>query len=239
MIDDYLNLIKNKDWLEFFENLAKSKYFSSLFDFLDEEYRTKKIFPKKELLFNAFNLTSFKDVKVVIIGQDPYPNPGQAMGLSFSVPNGIKLPPSLKNIYKEIISEFAYDVELPTSGDLSYLAKQGVLLLNAILTVEEGKPLSHDCKEYHLLLNDILSHLNEKKEPIVFMLWGGEARKYKKLLTNKNHLIIETNHPSPLSANCGGWFNSGCFKTANDFLKNNNIKEIEWLDFDNLPITLF
>lgn len=213
-------------WEEIFKNLENEKYFRDLQGFLDIEYKNKIIYPPREEVFNAFKLTPLNDVKVVIFGQDPYPNPGEAMGLAFSVKEGIKLPPSLQNIFKEIYKEYGVDKELPKNGDLTYLAKQGVLLLNSYLTVEAHKPLSHKKKEYESLLIDVISILNKTHKPIVFMLWGGNAKKYRKYLTNPYHKVIETNHPSPLSANRGGWFGSNCFIEANKYLKENNIEEI-------------
>ena len=220
--------MKFTSWEALFNDIKQKDYFKKLMSFLDEEYRNKTIFPPKELIFNAFKNTKLQDVKVVIFGQDPYSNPGEAMGLAFSVNEGVKVPPSLKNIYKEIINEYELNIDIPTSGDLTYLARQGVLLLNSYLTCVAHEPLSHKIKEYKLLFKDVLSALNDAPQPIVFLLWGTNAKSYKKYLNNHNHLIIETNHPSPLSANRGGWFNSGCFKKTNEFLRNNGVKEIEW-----------
>jgi len=216
-------------WDEVFKNLENREYIKDLQGFLDCEYKNKTIYPPRNEIFNAFKLAPLEDVKVVIFGQDPYPNPNEAMGLAFSVKEGIKLPPSLQNIFKEIYKEYEKEGELPKSGDLTYLAKQGVLLLNSYLTVEAHKPLSHKRKEYELLLIDIISVLNKIHKPIVFMLWGGNAKKYRKYLTNPYHKVIEINHPSPLSANRGGWFGSNCFLEANKYLKENGAKEISWL----------
>ena len=207
--------MKFTSWEALFNDIKQKDYFKKIMSFLDEEYRNKTIFPPKELIFNAFKNTKLQDVKVVIFGQDPYSNPGEAMGLAFSVNEGLKVPPSLKNIYKEIINEYELNIDIPTSGDLTYLARQGVLLLNSYLTCVAHEPLSHKIKEYKLLFKDVLSALNDAPQPIVFLLWGTNAKSYKKYLNNPNHLIIETNHPSPLSANRGGWFNSGCFKKTN------------------------
>ncbi len=220
---------ENNDWNIVFSEIEKKEYFNKLMSFLSFEYENKTIYPPKEDLFNAFKYTKLQDVKVVILGQDPYPNPNQAMGLSFSVREGIPLPPSLKNIFKEIISEFNLNIDLPISGDLTYLAKQGVLLLNPYLTVVAGHPLSHKIKEYDMFFKDIMSALNERKNPTVFMLWGNNAKKYHKFITNPKHLVIETSHPSPLSANQGGWFNSGCFLKTNEFLSKNNLEPIKWI----------
>ena len=216
-----------KTWDKFF-NLVKDKpYYRSLMSFLDDEYRNYIIYPPKELLFNAFNLTPLQQVKVVIIGQDPYHEPSQAMGLSFSVSKGVKVPPSLINIYKEIENEYHVVID-KTNGDLTYLAKQGVLLLNSILSVREHSPLSHNIKEYKELFMDILSLLDKTNQPIVFMLWGNEAKKLKKYLSNPNHLIIECIHPSPLSVIHGKWFNSGIFLRADEYLSSHFVKKITW-----------
>ena len=213
-------------WKDFFEKIENKEYFASLNNFLNEEYSTKTIYPKRELIYNAFNLTNPEDIKVVILGQDPYHNPGQAMGLSFSVPEGVKLPPSLVNIYKEIEADFGY--KMKNSGDLTYLAKQGALLINAYLTVIENKPLSHHKKEYELLMKDLFEYLDTLNQPIVFMLWGNFARSYKKFINNKNRLILESVHPSPLGANHGGWFGLHQFKRCNEYLKENNVNPIDW-----------
>lgn len=217
------------NWNDFFKSIKNKEYVLRLESFLNEEYKNKVIYPPKELIFNAFTLTPLEDVKVVILGQDPYHEVNQAMGLAFSVPEGIKLPPSLINIFKEIQNEYHTNLNI-NNGDLTYLAKQGVLLLNPILTVEEGRPLSHKCKEYDLFFKDLMNYLDNLDQPICFMLWGGNAKKYKNYLNNK-HLILEANHPSPLSANRGGWFNNNHFILCNEYLKKNNLKEIEWLPY--------
>lgn len=222
--------MKFNTWKEFFEEEKNKQYFKDLFDFVDKEYKEKTIFPKREDLFKAFDLCELNKTKVVIFGQDPYTGENQAMGLAFSVPSSEKLPPSLKNIYKEIIYEFKLNQDLPKSGDLTYLSKQGVLLLNVILSVEENKPLSHKGRGYEILTDEIVKMLNEREEPIAFMLWGDKAKHYEKLLNNKNHLVLTANHPSPLSANRGGWFGNGCFYKANFFLEKNGLEPIKWLD---------
>lgn len=215
-------------WNEVFEQIRSKDYAIKLNKFLDEEYQYHKIYPPREMMFNAFKLTPLEEVKVVIFGQDPYHEEGQAMGLSFSVPDNIKVPPSLVNIYKEI--EMEYNVQFCNrGGDLTYLAKQGVLLLNTILTVREALPLSHNIKEYNLFMQDIISTLNSLNQPIVFLLWGGNAKSLAKYLTNKNHLILTATHPSPLGANHGGWFNCNHFRLANEFLVKNGLKPINWL----------
>ena len=215
-------------WNEVFETIKSKDYAKKLSVFLDEEYANHTIYPKREDMFNAFKYTPLEEVKVVIFGQDPYHEEGQAMGLSFSVPNSIKAPPSLINIYKEI--EIEYKTKLSNyGGDLTYLAKQGVLLLNTILTVREHSPLSHNIKEYNLFMQDIIEVLNSLDQPIVFLLWGGNAKSLAKHLNNKNHLILTATHPSPLGANHGGWFNCNHFVKTNEFLSKNGVKIINWL----------
>lgn len=215
-------------WNEFFKSIQNKEYSINLHKFLDKEYASHVCYPPRQLLFNAFQLTPLKNVKVVIIGQDPYHEPGQAMGLSFSVPDSVKVPPSLINIYKEIADEYDTTMDM-SSGDLTYLAKQGVLLLNSILSVREHQPFSHNIKEYELFFKDVLEVIDKQNKPIVFMLWGGSARKFKKLLHNPSHLILESAHPSPLAANKGGWFKNNHFRLANQYLKNNGVKPIDWL----------
>lgn len=214
-------------WSEFFKEVSNKEYSNSLNHFLNVEYASQIIYPKRENMFNAFKLTPLKDVKVVIIGQDPYHEPFQAMGLSFSVPKGIKVPPSLINIFKEIQKEYKCPMDF-NNGDLTYLAKQGVLLLNSILTVREHEPMSHNVKEYHLFFQDVLNLLSEQYRPIVYLLWGGSARKYRSLIKNPEQLILESNHPSPLSANKGGWFDNKHFLKCNEYLKSHGLKEINW-----------
>ena len=215
-------------WNEVFEQIKTKDYALSLNAFLDEEYKNHTIYPKRENMFNAFKYTPLENVKVVIFGQDPYHEPGQAMGLCFSVPDNIKTPPSLVNIYKEIQNEFNVHMS-NMGGDLTYLAKQGVLLLNTILTVREHAPLSHNIREYNLFMQDILEVLNNLDQPIVFLLWGGNAKSLSKYLTNKNHLILTATHPSPLGANHGGWFGCNHFIKTNEFLVKNGVKPINWV----------
>ena len=215
-------------WKTFFNEVANKDYSKSLHEFLDKEYSTRTIYPPRRLMFNAFELTPVEDVKVVIIGQDPYHQPGQAMGLSFSVPETVKVPPSLINIYKEIADEYDTTIDM-SCGDLTYLAKQGVLLLNSILSVRAHQPMSHNIKEYEMFFNDVLEVLDKQNHPIVFMLWGNSARKLKKLLHNPSHLILESVHPSPLAANHGGWFKNNHFRLANEYLKKNKVKPVDWI----------
>ena len=216
-----------KTWNEFFKTIQEKDYSISLHEFLDKQYRDFTCYPPRELLFNAFRLTPLANVKVVIIGQDPYHEPGQAMGLSFSVPRGIQVPPSLVNIYKEIYNEYKTPIDMK-NGDLTYLAKQGVLLLNSLLSVRAHEPMSHNIEEYELFFNDVLEVLDRQTSPMVFMLWGGSAKKFKKYLHNPSHLILESVHPSPLAANRGGWFGNNHFAKANEYLRKNGVKEIKW-----------
>lgn len=214
-------------WKDFFEKEKGKEYFRKLEEFLDNEYKNKVIYPPRDLVFNAFSLCPLDKIKVVIIGQDPYHEPNQAMGLSFSVPSTCKVPPSLKNIYKEIEDD-CNEIFFNKDGDLTYLANQGVLLLNSILTVEQGKPLSHNIKEYDELYHNILKELDELDYPLVFMLWGGNAKKQSVYLKNPKHLVLCANHPSPLSANRGGFFGCKHFSKANQFLTENGIEPIIW-----------
>ena len=217
----------NRTWSEFFKEIQNEEFCEKLNKFLNREYQDYTCYPPRELLFNAFRLTPLDKVKVVIVGQDPYHEPGQAMGLSFSVPKGIKVPPSLVNIYKEIQNEYHEPIDM-RNGDLTYLAKQGVLLLNSLLSVRAHEPMSHNIPEYEMFFSDVLDVLDKQITPIVFMLWGGPAKKYKKYLHNPSHLILESVHPSPLAANRGGWFGNGHFAKANEYLRKNGIKEIKW-----------
>lgn len=215
-----------KDWDEFFKVVKEKPYSASLKSFLDYEYSHYEIYPPRKDMYKAFELTSPKDIKVVIVGQDPYHEPNQAMGLSFSVPSTTKVPPSLVNIFKELNNDLG--LHMRNDGDLTYLAKQGTLLINAYLTVRRSEPLSHHIPEYDSFMLDLFIFLNSLNQPIVFMLWGNFARKYKKYLNNPNHLIVEAAHPSPLGANHGGWFNTKQFSRCNDFLLSHNVKPIDW-----------
>jgi uracil-DNA glycosylase len=215
------------DWKELFDSIRDKQYAKSLKAFLDEEYKTQTIYPPRDMVYQAFKLTSPKDLKVVIIGQDPYHNPGQAMGLSFSVPRGIDPPPSLINVYKEIQDDLKIKMDFD-NGDLTPWAQQGVLLLNAYLTVRAGKPLSHQREEYDWFINDVMAYLNKLDQPIVFMLWGGFAKKYLPLITNPKHIALTAVHPSPMAANQGGWFGKHLFSQCNDYLAKNGVNSIDW-----------
>lgn len=213
------------DWDEKLNIIWKSEGFKKFMMLINHEYQTKTIFPEKNNVFNALKLTPYKNVKVVIVGQDPYHGVGEAHGLSFSVQKGVSIPPSLKNIYQELSSDLG--IKPAEYGDLTKWAKEGVLLLNAVLTVEKDKPASHKGKGWELLTDFIIKELNKKEEPIVFILWGNFARSKKEYITNKKHLVIESTHPSPFSAR-NGFFGSKPFSRTNNFLKQNNIKEIDW-----------
>ena len=213
-------------WEEFFKEEKQKSFMKRLHNFLALEYRSYTVYPPKNLLLNAFNLTPYHQVKVVIIGQDPYHEPNQAMGLSFSVPNGEPLPPSLQNIYKEIEKDLG--LKMKPNGDLTYLANQGVLLLNALLSVRRGEALSHQIPEYEQLLKDVLSYIDQNNEPIVFMLWGRFARNLRPYIQNPNRLILEATHPSPLSANRGGFFFQHHFSKANAYLVAHHREPIHW-----------
>lgn len=218
------NIIGN-DWDEILKDEFDKAYFKEIIVFLEEAYRNKTIFPPKEDIFKALTLSSYEDTKVLIIGQDPYYNPGQANGLAFSVKDGVKIPPSLRNIYKELES----DLEIPIagSGTLISWAKQGVLLLNTSLTVEEKKPNSHKNIGWQIFTDQIIKILNDKESPCVFILWGNNAIAKEKFITNPKHLIIKSSHPSPLSAR-RGFFGSKVFSKTNQFLKDNKEEEINW-----------
>ena len=213
-------------WKQHLEGEFTKPYFAQLTESVRNEYRNGLCFPPGKLVFNAFNLCPFDKVKVVILGQDPYHEQGQAMGLSFSVPEGIMLPPSLQNIYKEIQNDLGKPV--PTSGDLTRWAKQGVLLLNATLTVRAHIANSHQTLGWANFTDAAIEALNAHRKHVVFMLWGGFARSKKRLIDANRHCIIESVHPSPLSANRGGWFGQHQFSRCNAYLKQQGLDEIDW-----------
>ena len=212
-------------WDNLLTEEVKKDYFKELIEYVNNEYKTKTIYPKKTEVFNAFKYTDYKDVKVVILGQDPYHGPNQAEGLSFSVSNEVIKPPSLKNIFKELESDLK--IPFPEHNSLKPWAKEGVLLLNAVLTVEEHKPASHANKGWETFTDEIIKLINKKDEPVVFILWGNYAREKKKYITNPIHYIIESPHPSPFSAR-NGFFGSNPFSKTNEFLKSKGLKEINW-----------
>ncbi|AXH13554.1 uracil-DNA glycosylase [Halarcobacter bivalviorum] len=212
--DDILRLEKSKD------------YYKELENFLEKEYATKKIFPPKELIFNAFEKTSLDKIKVVILGQDPYHGEGQAQGFSFSTPSNIKNPPSMQNILKEIKDDTSVD-SICLDGDLTSWAQQGVLLLNAILTVEEAKPKSHEKKGWENFTDNIIKYISSSCEDIVFILWGAPAIKKSKLIDETKHHILTAPHPSPLSS-YRGFFGCKHFSKTNEILKQKGKEQIQW-----------
>ena len=214
----------NKKWDQVLENEFKKDYFKKLGIFVKDEYKKKTIYPKYKDIFNCFRYTDYDEVKVVILGQDPYHGVNEAHGLSFSVQEGVAMPPSLRNIFKELETDLGIK---KTTTDLTSWAKQGVLLLNSIMTVVKDKPLSHKDKGWEIFTDEVIELLGEREEPLVFILWGSYARSKKGLIKNKKHLIIENVHPSPLSA-MRGFFGSKPFSKTNEYLKKNNLKEIEW-----------
>ena len=214
----------NKKWDIVLKEEFEKEYFKKLGIFVKNEYKTKTIFPKYENIFDALRFTDYDDVKVVILGQDPYHGLGEAHGLSFSVREGVKMPPSLQNIFKELYSDLGIK---RTKSDLTDWAQEGVLLLNSIMTVVKDTPLSHKNKGWEIFTDTIISKLNEREEPVIFLLWGSFARSKKELITNKRHKIIESVHPSPLSAN-RGFFGSKPFSKINNYLKEIGKEEIKW-----------
>ena len=217
----------HSSWWPIFEKELNLDYFQRLKSFIDGEIsRGTPIFPPKHLIFRAFNLTPLNKVKVVILGQDPYHNDGQAHGLSFSVPTGIKLPPSLRNIFKEMIEDVE-GFEVPFSGDLTKWAKEGVLLLNTILTVEAHQAASHQNKGWEQFTDAIIGNISKKNENVVFILWGKYAQVKKNLIDPEKHYIIQSAHPSPLSAR-HGFFGSKPFSATNNYLRAKDQKEIDW-----------
>jgi uracil-DNA glycosylase len=212
-------------WYSLLEEDFNAGWFQKIKEaILEKKSGGEIIYPPGKLIFNAFNLTPVHSVKVVILGQDPYHNPGEAMGLSFSVPPGVKIPPSLKNIYKEIINDTG--CEPPLNGDLSSWAKQGVLLLNAFLTVTHNKPASHRDIGWNTFTDSVIKKLSDHKQHLVFMLWGNFAKSKSLLIDQNKHLILEAPHPSPLAG--GGFFGNKHFSRTNSYLKSHGIDEIEW-----------
>ncbi len=215
----------NNSWDEILKDVFSTSKYESIRSFLKTEYSTHVIYPNMNDIFNCFKLTNYDDVKVVILGQDPYHEFGQAQGISFSVPDGVKIPPSLKNIYKELNSDLG--LTIPNSGDLTKWAKRGVLLLNTVLTVREGQANSHKNCGWQWFTDQVIKKISNKDTPVVFILWGGNARSKKAIIDVNKHFIIESAHPSPLSA-YNGFFGSKPFSKTNKFLKENNLGEIDW-----------
>lgn len=226
--------MENKTWLSFFLDEIKKKEIKELISKVSLDYKTNIIYPKKEKVLNAFKLTPYNNVKCVIVGQDPYHEENQAMGLSFSVNKDVAIPKSLMNIFKEYNSDLGY--KIPNNGDLTSWARRGVLLINSILTVKKGSPLSCNYSGYEILFNDVISYLNKKETPIVFILWGESAKKCIKYIDTSFHLVLTSAHPSPLSC-YRGFFNSKPFSKTNKFLISTNQDPIDWkledIDFED------
>lgn len=212
-------------WKTRLSNEFEKPYFSTLIDFVKQEYRTQTIYPPGKEIFKAFDCCDFADVKVVIIGQDPYHGPGQANGLCFSVRNGVRMPPSLVNIFKEIQQDLKKPI--PNSGDLERWAKQGVLLLNATLTVRASTPGSHQNKGWEIFTDAVIKKISDEKEHVVFLLWGAYAQKKGEVIDRSKHLVLMSAHPSPFSAD-RGFFGCRHFSKTNEYLKRNGLGEIDW-----------
>lgn len=219
--------IKKASWQQLLATEFQKPYFLELMQLVAQEYETTTCFPPKELIFNAFEQFEFEETKIVIIGQDPYHGTGEANGLCFSVNDGVAIPPSLKNIFTEINTEYE-SIFFPNSGNLERWAKQGVLLLNAGLTVRKDEANSHKHLKWNLFTDAVIQLINEQSENVVFLLWGSFAQKKGKLINRNKHLVLESGHPSPLSANRGFWFGNNHFKLTNAYLNEKGKKEIEW-----------
>jgi len=213
------------EWDEILKDEFKKEYYLRLREFLKYEYSHYRVYPDMYNIFNSLKYTSYSDVKAVILGQDPYHEPGQAHGLCFSVQKGTRIPPSLQNIYKELHDDLG--IITPSHGELISWAQNGVLLMNTVLTVREGQANSHKGKGWEIFTDRVIEILNAREKPLVFILWGGNARSKKSIITNHAHLILESVHPSPLSA-FNGFFGNHHFSRTNDFLIKNNIEPIDW-----------
>lgn len=218
---------KSNSWKVFLESEFEKKYFQKLLLDIENEYQNYTCFPQKDFIFSAFDTCDFEDLKVVIIGQDPYHGDGEANGLCFSVNEGAKIPPSLRNIFKEINLDFETIFE-PSSGNLERWAKQGVLLLNTCLTVRKDVPNSHKHLDWKIFTDAVIDFVSENKENVVFLLWGNFAQKKGAKIDKTKHLVLESGHPSPMSANQGKWFGNKHFSKTNAYLKTKGLKEIEW-----------
>lgn len=215
-----------ESWKNKLNEEFQKEYFQHLIEFVRNEYKSGVCYPPGKLIFNAFDKCSFEDTRVVILGQDPYHGPGQANGLCFSVNDGVQSPPSLKNIFKEIQDDLGKPI--PKSGNLERWAQQGVLLLNATLTVRAGAAGSHQGKGWEIFTDSVIRHLNEEKDGIVFLLWGKYAQDKGKIIDDKKHFVLRAKHPSPMSANYGGWFGNKHFSQANNYLQSKGLPTIEW-----------
>ncbi|MCK5782039.1 MAG: uracil-DNA glycosylase [Flavobacteriales bacterium] len=215
----------SKEWEGFLKEEFEKDYFKDLIKFVDEEYRTQTVFPPVDEIFSAFDFCDLDNLKVVILGQDPYHGYGQANGLCFSVKDGVKIPPSLRNIFKELNAEFG--VEAPLSGDLTHWAKQGVLMINATMTVREKQPGSHQKKGWEMFTDSVIERIAENKKDVVFVLWGAFAQKKTTLIDSNKHYVLESAHPSPFSAH-RGFLGNNHFKLINKFLLSKGKGEIKW-----------
>ena len=215
------------EWQTVLKDEIQKPYFKELKSDLDEEYHTNTCYPPVELIFSAFNNCSFKDLKVVIIGQDPYHGEGEANGLSFSVNDSVRIPPSLRNIFRELNDDLD-SIFMPSSGNLEKWAKQGVLLLNATLTVRKDSPNSHKHLKWNLFTDAVIQSISDQKENVVFLLWGSFAQKKGLKIDRLKHCVLESGHPSPMSANQGKWFGNKHFSKTNEFLNSKGVSEIEW-----------
>lgn len=213
-------------WKELLDGEFEKPYFTELISFVKNEYRTNKTYPPGRLIFNAFDHCPVENTKVVILGQDPYHGPGQAHGLCFSVPEGIEQPPSLQNIFKEIHGDLSKPI--PASGNLERWSDQGVLLLNATLTVKAHVAGSHQNKGWETFTDAVIRQIAEKKDNLVFLLWGSYAQRKGSFIDTNRHCVLKSVHPSPLSANRGGWFGNHHFSQANQYLKEHGLQEIDW-----------
>lgn len=215
-----------ESWKKRLESEFEKPYFADLVNFVKQEYQTQQVYPPGRLIFNAFDKCSFEQTKVVILGQDPYHGPNQANGLSFSVNDGVSIPPSLQNIFKEIKEDLGKP--LPRSGNLERWAQQGVLMLNATLTVRANQAGSHQNKGWERFTDAVIKCISDEREGVVFMLWGSYAQKKGEVIDGSKHLILKAKHPSPMAANYGGWFGCRHFSQANNYLKARNLTEIDW-----------
>jgi uracil-DNA glycosylase len=218
----------NAAWQTILSDEIEKPYFQDLMKEVEDEYQNQTCFPPKDLIFSAFNNCSLENLKVVIIGQDPYHGEGEANGLCFSVNDSVKIPPSLRNIFREMNTDLE-SIFFPTSGNLESWAKQGVLLLNASLTVRKDNPNSHKHLKWNVFTDAVIQKISEEKENVVFLLWGSFAQKKGAKIDRTKHLVLESGHPSPMSANQGKWFGNKHFSQANEYLKNHNLRMIDWL----------
>jgi len=213
-------------WKEVLKDEFEKPYFSNLIEFVKNEYATNTCFPPGKKIFSSFDHCAFDKVEVVILGQDPYHGPGQANGLCFSVSDGVPMPPSLQNIFREIQTDLGK--QFPSTGNLERWADQGVLLLNAVLTVRQAEANSHQGKGWELFTDAVIRKISEEKKDVVFLLWGGAAKKKGASVNKNRHLVLESGHPSPLSANKGHWFGNKHFSRTNEFLASKSKKQIDW-----------